>query len=94
MTKQQPQELTIAEYRALTTKGGDRKRQKRSAPNVPSAAPGPRDGLSTMIARGWSITVESRGTRLYIIGGVSTEWCEDVAAAVQAAKALERSSGA
>lgn len=64
---------------------------------VPRAAPFERDGLSTLLALGWSTRCEWRGGalqwQLYQIGGRMTAWHLDQSSACEEAKRLEGAKG-
>jgi hypothetical protein len=92
----EPEEIDLATFRRLTARLPRQKRAKRTgALAIPRAAPVERDGLSTMIKRGWSIATEGgeRGVRLYRINGPTTDVYPTIGEAVKEAKQIDAEHG-
>lgn len=69
------------------------KRGRATRPDLPAAGRSAPTGLTGLIAgkaRTWSLEYRvGQGYRLYVIGGVSTDWCDSEKAVCDAAKALQ-----
>ena len=90
------EEISLADYRRLTAKL-PRKRAKRPPRlDIPRATDVPRDGLTGLIARGWSTRTRNGGAEHQLYQGwglrLETGWHASQSDACAEAKALERSS--
>lgn len=72
--KREPETITIEEYRKLTTR---QKRGRATRPDLPSAAPSERTGLTPLLQAGWNIEWNATmRCRLYK-AGLDTGWGDE-----------------
>ena len=89
----EPEEISLAEFRRLTAKQPRRAKRPPRA-DIPRAETQERDGLTTLLVKGWSTRTRNGGAehQLYQAWGarLETEWHADQSAACAEAKRLQK----
>ena len=86
--KPEPEEIDLATFRRMTARQ-PRRAKRAPRPDIPRAETQERDGLTTLIRRGWCVqTPDCVRYRLYVPGGADTGLCESAKAACDKAKEL------